>query len=275
MLEKRLKDRAERLIEVRISERRQQLPRDIGQIKSRAAGHGAFHSSNTMLAIHGAFARELEIRSIICWECLVRVHRILGAVHCENLASDLKDYMHSFIEKTRNELDEFLNNELKTFQPHKLTLDDAQRHANQKHDIEIDLYCDSLQAQETDTEIQSLAAKQEYYFYGTVGAVQTGANAIANVVQNIGADDKQALTDALNLVRESIGAIQNLAEVQKEELVQVVDECRAEITSEKPNNTRLRALLSTVATSIQTIASAQPAYQAVKGALLPLGIVLP
>ena len=38
---------------------------------------------------------------------------------------------------------------------------------------------------------------QSYNFYGTVGAVQTGPGAIANIVQNLGADEKHAILEAL------------------------------------------------------------------------------
>ena len=114
-----------------------------------------------------------------------------------------------------------------------------------------------------------------YNFYGDAGAIQTGSNATANVIQNLRAEDKATLIGALELVRDSLTLARDLAGGQKEELLQIMDDSVKEIKSDKPNNTKLRGVLSTIAAMVQTLGSTQPAYQAPKTALLPLGITLP
>lgn len=45
-----------------------------------------------------------------------------------------------------------------------------------------------------------------YNFYGAVGAVQTGANAVSNITQSLGADDKERLKQALREVQAELAA---------------------------------------------------------------------
>ena len=114
-----------------------------------------------------------------------------------------------------------------------------------------------------------------FNFHGNVGSVQTGANAIANVVQNLGADERTALVSALQQVKEAIGIAPSLAEPRRQEILKVAHECSSQIESESPNDTKLLAMFNVLGTTIQSIASAQPAYQALKTALFAIGITLP
>lgn len=274
MLEPKIVERTNRLIEVRIAEREQQLPSEIEQIKLQAGQSGNYNSGIMMLLIHGACSRELEIRSIIVWESLVRVHKTLGAIPNDSLPSDLKEFVHSKILEIQKKLEDVFQDELKNFSGSRPTLDKIYNHTIQKHDVEIDIYCDSL-VQEYDKKGTKTPISQEYNFYGSVGVVQSGANAVANDIKNMGSEDQEVLLNTLKLVSESLVTIKALSISQNEELKQIIDECVREIRCGKPNNTKLRTLLTTVATSIQIIASAQPAYQAMKAALVPMGIMLP
>lgn len=116
---------------------------------------------------------------------------------------------------------------------------------------------------------------QHYNFYGAVGSVQTGANATANVIQNLGADDRATLSSAIQQVRDALSNAQTVGEQQRKELLEIADECVSQMSASSPNNTKLLTMFNVLGTSIQSIASAQPAYQALKIAVLPLGITLP
>ena len=52
-------------------------------------------------------------------------------------------------------------------------------------------------------------------------------------------------------------------------------EAKGELAKSEPNSTKLRSLLSTTATAIQTVASMKPAYELLKVGLTYLGITLP
>jgi hypothetical protein len=151
-----------------------------------------------------------------------------------------------------------------------LNILDAKNHTQAKHEIEIDLYVDSL----CGTDGANGMSSQTYNFYGNIGAVQTGAHAIANTVQSLGSEDRTALVEALTKVQEALAA-SVMHEQQKSELLEISNEAQMQIASSSPNNTKLMSIFNVLATSVQAISSAQPAYQALKLALLPLGITLP
>lgn len=140
-----------------------------------------------------------------------------------------------------------------------------------KHEIEVDLYVDSLQRPGE----HDMTPSSTYNFYGHIGTVQTGAHAVASTVQNLGAEGKSVLADALVKVLEALQAATSIHEQQKAELVEMAKEAQQQLTSAKPNNTKLLTTFNVLATAMQGIASAQPAYQALKLAVLPLGITLP
>jgi hypothetical protein len=139
---------------------------------------------------------------------------------------------------------------------------------------EIDLYVLALRSAE-EQEKKSGAQQNIYKFYSPVGAVQTGSNAIANVVQTLDSQDKEVLLQALDTIKQSLAVSEELASYSKEEIVDLVEEAQTEIKKDKPNGLRLRSIITTVATTIQTVSILQKAYQALKIAVLPLGIQLP
>lgn len=111
--------------------------------------------------------------------------------------------------------------------------------------------------------------------YGYVGSLQTGADAVANVVQNLGADERTSLATALRQVKEAVGIAPSLTEPRRQELLEIAQECSSQIDSASPNDTKLFEMFTVLGTAIQSIASAQPAYLALKVAVLPLGLPLP
>jgi hypothetical protein len=69
-----------------------------------------------------------------------------------------------------------------------------------------------------------------------------------------------------------------LAEMQgeqgfnKSEIVELIDESKAELAKDKPNVSRLRGLLPSIALAIQTSAALRPAYEIFKRALALMGL---
>lgn len=271
MLDAKFMDRYSRLRDARMAERSQQFPSDLRQISARAAQRGMVQSGVHLSQVHQTHERELEIRTIIAWESLVRVQRTLGALPDDDLRVDLKRLLTAEIKSFTATLSQSLQQQLQRL-PRKqdFSLEIAQQRLTQKHHVEIDLYVDSLMSSpERDP------AQHQYNFYGSIGAVQTGANAQADVVQNLGADDRAALTESLALVRDAIQQTSDLAETQRNELLEIAADCEAQVVADAPNNTKLLTMLTVLGTTVQSIASVRPAYQALKSALLPLGITLP
>lgn len=272
MLDQKLQARFAQLLDVKVTERRRLFPQELGQFDAQAAARGMFQSSAHAHRIHHAHQHELDVRAILSWESLVRVHRTFGQPMSDTLRDDLKAEIHSHIDQAMAELTDSMNERLKKIRINtSVSLIDSYNVTLKKHDVEIDLYVDSL-SESTGSES---AMTQNYNFYGAIGSVQTGANATANIVQNLGADDRASLISAIQQVRDALTQAPSFGDQQRRELLEVADECVTQISNDSPNNTKLLTMFSVLGTAIQSIASAQPAYQALKLAVLPLGITLP
>jgi hypothetical protein len=95
------------------------------------------------------------------------------------------------------------------------------------------------------------------------------------VTQIIDASTKERLNDALAAVEEALATIDELPTHPKAEIIEIVREAKTEVAKAEPNATKLRSLLGTTATAIQTVASMKPAYELLKTGLAYLGIALP
>lgn len=275
MFSEKFMERANRLIEIQFAERRKQIPVEISTVKSKHAAIGALHSSTTVLHIKEICEREIEIRAVIAWQSLIRVLQTLGHESSDDIAGDLKQFMRESINSSYAELTHLLGQNLMNMMKlEQVAMEGARDHVIAKHEIEIDLYVDTREKRSGQHDAGTEQAPT-YHFYGNVGAVQTGPGALANIVQNLGREDQEAINQALSLARDAIAAANEIAEVKRNELVEIIDEARNDLDRGNPNGTKLHSLFTTVATTIQTLASAQPAYQALKGALIPLGIMLP
>jgi len=228
------------------------------------------------MQLYKLLSRELEIRTVLSWEDMVRVHRVLGSKIAETLAKDFKEQLASYVQRAYDKLSMRLSQILEKAPPNvKLSLAEAFSLSIDKHNVEIDLYVDSLTIRSESLSATSPSMAPQYNFYGNVGAVQTGSSSSANVIQNLGSEDRQALISALGTVKEQLLNIQDMTERKQGELKEIVEECILQSTSQSPNNTKLFGLLNILGITVQSIASAQPAYQALKTALMPLGIMLP
>ena len=248
---------------------------EVMRVNDEANKHGMFHSSRRLLQIHAVYAQEVAIRVQLVWQSIVRVHRTLGSQVTDSFRSDLKDAIKDYATSIHRELSGLLEETYRasSLQMGKATLDGARDLAIAKHLAEVDIYVDSLLTAQNSNGATSLSGT--YNFYGPVGAVQTGAGAVANVVQSLSNEDRASLSAALAQVKAALDASSSIPEVQRAELTGIVIECGREVEAGNPNSTKLMALLMVLGTTIQTIANARPAYEALKAAVLPLGINLP
>lgn len=273
MLNETVRKRFSDLYETKLSEREKQFPLEISSIDRQASARGVFNSSVRLLQLHRAHEGELGIRAILAWESLVRVHRALGCPSSADLRNEMKMEISKAIEEQSSVLGESLS--AKTSKGSiqiPMSLDLAKESALKKHEVEIDLYVDSLTLSGQEGQHPMT---QTYNFYGAVGAVQSGSGAAANVVQNLGAKEKEDLAKAIEGLREAISSSPTLSERQRIELLEIASDCSSQISASAPNGTKLLTMLNVLGLSVQSIASAQPAYQAFKVAALALGVSLP
>lgn len=273
MIPNSVQDRADRLYKTRIAERREQLPHDIAQVRNEFARNGSLQSSMYCQAIHRVCEREIEIRGVLTWQLFVRAMSALRDDALLVSRNDAKRYVSERILQSAAEVAEELKKNLYSImKPEQLPLDKARDHAIEKHDIEIDLYFDTLSGKQTEG---SKPNGSTYNFYGNVSSVQTGDGATANVAQGLSASDLEVLIAALSQTKQALAETNGIAETKRSELLEIASDAEVALNSGNPNNTKLIAILNVLGTTMQSLASAQPAYQALKGALIPLGILLP
>lgn len=113
-----------------------------------------------------------------------------------------------------------------------------------------------------------------FNFYATVGSVQTGSNATANVVQTFAGIEKDKLIDALRELQNELVSAQ-MAESDRTDITELATETIGELERATPNKLKLTSALSAIGTAVQTCAAAPQAYQLLKSAAAPFGIHLP
>jgi hypothetical protein len=277
MFDPKVLDLAGRIIQVQLEELLQQLSRDLELIRNEMTMRGMGRSGAIVAKIHERCAREVEIRARIVWLALQKAFLATGVQPSESLAEDLKREVEKHLSPGLPVLNQVVTKEAELMRiPHPPSpLSDALSRALRKVGVEIDLFVQSLVSRGAAVREQGVPSSTTLVFQAPVGAVQTGPGATASVVQVLAAEDREALLQALRFVGESLVTVEKLPGSSKDEVLELVKEVGVEVQKPKPNGIRLRSILSAIATAIQTTASLQPAYQALKAALLPLGILLP
>lgn len=274
MLDTQVTELADRLIQAEFAERRRILEREISMLGSQFNARGTYHSSMHIDAVAEACKREISIRGRIVLQVYIRVLSQLCIPPYEGIAQDLKQKVEYFVpyhtDYSRH-VDQLASSMRMMDRLPFTNLAEARDQAIKRIGAEIDLFALSQKKQTEERQ----SGTSTYNFYSTVGAFQTGAGSVANVIQSMSPDDREALSKALNLLRNELSTKDHLFNVNKQEILDLVDESQAEIRNPKPNGLKLSSLFSTIANAIQTVGTLNSAYQTLKAALLPLGIMLP
>jgi len=277
MLDNKVSDLVDRMTRVQFNERQGQLQHDIALAQSQMAARGLGRSGAIVQRVYELCSRDVEIRTLLIWQTLVRVLSQVGVRYSDDLAADLKQEIRKYLSSILEHPNDCLQKIVQQIGIGMATplLSDAREQAFMKVDAEIDLFVLSLLRQTEARERKTESSGQIFNFYSPIGAIQTGPSATANVVMNLSHLDREALREALERVKEGLSIVEDLPGHPKEEVLDLVEEAKTEVGKPRPNGMRLGSVLMAVGTAIQTVGSLQPAYQALKAALLPLGIPLP
>lgn len=275
-LDPKVRERFLKLLGIETDAREPQFREDLRALDREAASRGMFQSGSHLHNIKKSHERELEERAALAWGALTRAYESSASPDIPDLGESLKSMLIEEINSAAQRMDGSFRSYVERIAPPSNArpqgVDDCRRRLIRKFEAEIDIYTDAAADRRAS---QQEVRSHQYNFYGAVGAVQTGANSHSNVVQNLNPADKTALLEALSLTRDAIQMVSELSERQKFELIEIADDCQQELEVSSPNSTKFLTMLNVLATSIQTTASARPAYAALKSALLPLGITLP
>jgi len=267
---------ASKLILAQLADRDSQLRTDISQIRNEMAGRNVLRSGMTFSRIHSLCKTELRNRARTVWQMLFRALNAVKVHYSEELATDLKNEVEKYFPNNLPKFTSILEEaaQVSGYTAKLPDLANDRTRALAEVNGEIDLYVLALRSAEEE-EKQSGSHQTIYQFYSPVGAVQTGPDAVANVVQTLDSHDREVLLQALDTIKQSLAVMEKLAGYSKEEVIDLVEEAQTELTKGKPSGLRLRSIITTVGTTIQTVSVLQKAYHALKVAVLPLGIQLP
>lgn len=276
MAEENLLNLAKERVRIEHAEQADRLKEDYDRTVHQFNAQGILTSGMFMGAIAELCANFIDVRAQATWLTLYRFLSTGGLQYSDTLSPKLKESFRellgdledikAFLAKAgqvsgfadRNEHNEEL---VETRLNRSLT----------KIDGEIDLLVHSLRARETAAPSDQ---SQILNFYSPVGVVQTGPNAFANVTQSIDTEIREQIKQALEKVTMCLSELPTLDGADKDELVEVVTEIVEETSTDRPNTTKIKSLLTAVAVGLQSTAAARPAYEAVKVALNYFGISL-
>jgi hypothetical protein len=230
-------------------------------------------SSRMRLVLEEVARRNLSQRATRVWELLQRVMSDVGVTPDESTAHTAKVLVREAMEQQHARVLATLEKYSLSKQPNHPEFRNLESEAFAQRDriwAEIDLLFEKLRQQRTPAPSQPV-----FNFHGPVGAVQAGPNATAYIQQQIGGDALERLQQSLDALVSAVEQAEELIEPVRTDVVAVVQEVKAELQQRSPNRIRLGGLALGVATSIQTIASLEPAWKMVKAAFASVGVVLP
>ncbi|HXV80309.1 MAG TPA: hypothetical protein VEG60_10560 [Candidatus Binatia bacterium] len=271
MLDEKILELARKTAGPQLKDLEPRLALNVEALRRRHHGEGAL-----FLYLIGLYQQEVRQRARIVWQNLHRAHVAVDAPLTDSLRADLEEAfrqdLDAEMQKLRPGFDRAMVGAPKlTKEPDWVTQFTAARdHELERHSGEIDHYVTTLETGKA----RGAAPGASYNFYGTVGAVMTGANSTANVVQHIGPGEREQLQQALQAVKQAITEAAELPDRQRTELGEIADEAAAEVEKESPNAHRLMFTLQTLAAAVQGIAAAPGAYQALRSAAAVIGIQL-
>jgi len=273
MLDPKVTELADRIIEVQFEDRQEYLKREIQKLEDEFRLAGQWKSPRLVFLVKELCNHEVVTRTLIVWQALVKVLSAQSVVPVEGLGDALKQEVLGHRELIISGPIDCLRKTANKIAPTTISADltEGWERARKKALADIDLSILSLESRKEKKEGQVVFNLQG----SQIGAIQTGPGASAITIQTLSPQDRETLRNVLNRVKQGLDGMEEIPGYEKDEVLDLVEEGQAEINKPKPNSMRLRYVLSATATAIQTVGSLQPAYQTLKAALLPLGISLP
>lgn len=264
-------------VAIEVQEQRQQVRRDIDKTKADLARRGLGRGGAMITAIQTVYAQAVIARVEIVWKIILRAVKTAGIKYSADMEGQLKEFVGSYFPEDMNEFQHQLTVFMRQVGLENLLgkfpdeIENARRAALAKIYSEIRLFTMNLKnAPEAGT-----YSTQFTFNNSSIGAVQTGNQSIANVNLQSNAADLATLQKALEVIAQELAKIGDLPNHNKTDIIDMVEDGKAELAKEKPNLTKLSAYLPTISGAIGVLANLKPAYDGLKIAATAVGIPLP
>ena len=277
MLPEKAHELARSLIHAEREGRIANLDMEVTAIYSEMIKSGALHSTTTVQLIGKLCARELAVRARfiethlfrVVSETLTELPTDLG----EGLKQEGKLYIHEDALTLRNHAQEKANSAY----PGQSILardqvESEESRAIQRFLASVGFFVARLEAR---AGRPAAASSATINIHGPVGAVQTGAGAVANIAQGLTRDDLEKLRRVLEDLAVHLDDFGELSDARRAELKEVIGEAAKETSASAPNSTKLGGALMAIASTVQGVASGQGAYLALRDMLMLLGFPMP
>lgn len=253
-------------------ESRLSLAQAIAEIRERRGAQGLARSSAVGRDVVNACLREIENRAAVLWSRTKEFSATLRLRETPEVGEDLKQIIRASIHL--GDVRQHATQVRKWFPSAVEEVERGINRALRGIDAEVDGLILAIRSRSEAERAPGNPASTVFNIQNA-GAVLTGPDATASVIQNFGQGERTALLDALEQVREALCCVDARADVQIREVIELTEECLTEVRKASPNRLRLRHAATGIAVAIQTLGAAQPAYQLLRSALLAMGISVP
>jgi hypothetical protein len=264
------------ILEADLELRRRKLEEDaLPVIKNSLSQRGLYNSGARIRQVVAVLVDAFNAFSRHAFDELIRVHRVVGAPNEATIVEDFSGLIATVLVGAKKMFMSF-SNEVKTgggatggtgLTVLTNDLNYAYEQALRRAKAEIGLYAAGLGA---GAKPQAAGGSVQMTFHGPVGAVMTGAQATANVVQTISTDQKVLVLSALEKAEAAINTAPDLP--QKVQLLEVVNECRETVEQPTPNTQKLMWLLQGLAATLSGLANGTEALEAIRAVMASFGV---
>ena len=241
-----------------------------GDLKAKYSARGTLTSSFAQAALDQAIGAEYRIRAMMIWQVLGRA---LSGDHLSGdlqVGAQLKSIVDEFLRTHCEDLehDHAFIHGLMRQSPNMRAIEFWRERAYERAASEIDL---------TLVNVGRVEARggTVVNIYQPSGIVQTGVGSTASWTQNLGPSERDAVARALEAAEQALQGTVGDSNAEMRPVLEVIQDAKTEMAREHPNVPRLQGAFMTIATTVQALGSAAPAYQLLKGAAALFGVTLP
>jgi hypothetical protein len=268
-------DRIDQLLRAELGPRNDTLQKNLKGVQRQLAARGMIGSGNAAVQFASIATDEIAVRGTIIWAGIRRAHSsILGHADAStalDLTKQLEHHIYQQLQHVRHYTIDQQRNVLReeaSIAHIGQEIERAGRAAMDRFKVEAAFYVDELKR------IEARAPKTSGITINahSIGAVQTGTYAIAHVNVTGSAGDR--LVNAVEALRASLQDNTEATATQRSEGDEIAGDLVKAVRSPQPNGSKISGLLGGLATTVQTIASMQPAWKAVRDAAIAVGILV-